>query len=222
MASTLTIGQPAFGPDIAGWRSSPPVLRAEGVVLREVRVSDAPALWSLLRAPEVTRFISTPPATIEGFERFIEGSQRWRAAGEGGCFAVTFDGSDSAIGIFQVRHTGSSVAPLGQHASLETAEWGFAIGLPYWGAGVFRRGAPLLIDFAFEELGVQRLEARVATPNARGNSALRTVGAVPEGILRNALLCDEGRVDQVLYTLQASDWQVQRAYLSGGAPAWVH
>lgn len=223
ISSTLSFERASGAADAQAWRTSAPVLRAGGVILREVRLSDAPALWSLLRAPEVTRFISAPPATIDGFERFIESSQRLRADGEGACFAITIEGSDSAIGIFQVRQTGPSLTPT--HSSAEardTAEWGFAIGAPYWGAGVFRRGAPLLIDFAFEELGVRRLEARAAALNNRGNSALQNMGAVPEGILRNALVCDEGCVDQVLYSIHASEWQLRRDYTYRGATTWIH
>lgn len=222
ISSTLNLDSTQVASDVAAWRTSPPVLRAGGVVLREVRVADAPALWSLLRTPEVTRFISAPPPTIDGFERFIEGSQRLRAAGEGVCFAITLEGSDSPIGIFQVRHTAASLTPTHPLQAIETAEWGFAIGAAYWGAGVFRRGAPLLLDFAFEELGVRRLEARAAALNSRGTGALENVGAVPEGILRNALICDEGCVDQVLYTIHASEWQLRRDPVYRGATTWVH
>ncbi|MGE0451701.1 MAG: GNAT family N-acetyltransferase [Vicinamibacterales bacterium] len=205
------------------WRTTPPVLRAGGVVLREVDASDAPRLWSLLRAPEVTRFISPPPGTVDGFERFIAASQRLRAAGQGACFAVTLEGSSSAVGIFQVRHTPSALASEHQFGDATgTGEWGFAIGAPYWGAGVFRRGAPLLINFAFEELGLRRLEARAAASNGRGAGALRTVGAVPAAILRNALICDEGCVDQVLYTILASEWQMRQSETRTGSVAWVH
>ena len=41
------------------------------VVMRELRASDAPSLFALLTTEEVSRFISPPPSTVEGFERFI-------------------------------------------------------------------------------------------------------------------------------------------------------
>jgi len=90
------------------WRFRLPVLSAGDVTLREVRATDAEALVSLLTTPEITRFISTPPQTVEGFEMFIAASQRLRAAGQGACFAVTLRGYDTAIGIFQVRQVSSS------------------------------------------------------------------------------------------------------------------
>ncbi len=71
--------------------------------LRELRMSDAEALLELLTTEEVSRFISPPPTTVDGFERFIAWAQRERAAGRYICFAVVPDGMDTAIGIFQVR-----------------------------------------------------------------------------------------------------------------------
>ena len=53
------------------WRHQLPVLCGQRVVLRELRKSDAPSLFAMLTTEEVSRFISPPPNTIEGFDRFI-------------------------------------------------------------------------------------------------------------------------------------------------------
>ena len=42
-----------------------------------------------------------------------------------------------------------------------------------------------MLDFAFETVGVHRLEARSAVANGRGNGALRKMGAVQEGSCAN-------------------------------------
>src|SRR5207245_7198481 len=129
-----------------------------------------------LTTEEVSRFISPPPSTIDGFERFISWTHRQRSTGTYACFAVTLKGSDTAIGIFQIR---------GTEPGFGTAEWGFAIGSPFWGTGVFQEGAQLVVDLAFETVGVHRLEARSAVRNGRGNGALQKIGAVKEGVLRS-------------------------------------
>ena len=151
------------------WQSGLPVLGGTQVTLRELRASDAPSLFALLTTEEVTRFISPPPTTVEGFEKFIAWTIRQRTAGTYACFAVTLKGSDTAIGIFQMRET---------EPGFGTAEWGFAIGSPYWGTGVFQESADLMLEFAFDTVGVHRLEARSAVRNGRGNGALRKLGAV--------------------------------------------
>src|SRR5262249_16975277 len=146
------------------WKQTLPTLTGSMVTLRELRLSDAPALLAMLSSEEVARFISPPPTTVEGFERFITWTHRERAAGNYACFAVVPDGMDTAIGIFQVRQL---------EPGFGTAEWGFAIGSAFWGTGMFMDGARMVIDFAFDTVKTHRLEARAAVLNGRGNGALR-------------------------------------------------
>jgi RimJ/RimL family protein N-acetyltransferase len=180
------------------WRNGLPVLTGSRVTLRELRASDAPSLFLSLTSDEVTRFISPPPSTVEGFEKFIAWTHRQRMAGQYVCFAVVPRGSETAIGLFQVR----SLEP-----DFGTAEWGFAIAPEMWGSGVFGDGARLTLAFAFETLGTHRLEARASLANGRGNTALRKMGATREGILRRSFLRHGEYHDQALWTILADDWR---------------
>jgi len=193
------------------WRQALPTLRGAQVVMRELRASDAASLFALLTTEEVARFISPPPSTVEGFERFIDWTNRQRAAGTFACFAVTLAGFDTAIGIFQVRET---------EPHFGTAEWGFAIGSAFWGTGVFLDGAELVLDFVFDTLGVHRLEARAAVRNGRGNGALQKIGAVQECVLRKSFQKNGAYLDQVLYAVVDVDWRAIRA--SAAAAVRVH
>ena len=184
------------------WRRKLPVLSGNGITLRELRMSDAPALLELLNATEVAQFISPPPTTVDGFERFIAWAQQERAAGRYICFAVAPEGMDTAIGIFQIRQL---------EPSFGIAEWGFALGQAFWGSGAFVAGARLAIEFAFESIGVHRLEARAAVGNGRGNGALMKIGAVREGLLRRSFLRFGQYQDQVLWSLVRDDWRLRNA-----------
>ena len=189
------------GVTTSDWRQKLPVLTGSMVTLRELRLSDAPSLLSMLSTEEVARFISPPPTTIEGFERFIAWTHRERAVGAYVCFAVVPHGMDTAVGIFQVRQL---------DPGFSTAEWGFAIGSPFWGTGVFVDGAKMVIDFTFEVIGSHRLEARAAVANGRGNGALRKMGATQEGVLRKSFLRDGEYLDQTLWTIIEDDWRRNR------------
>jgi len=198
----LQVIQPSVAQFVSSdWQRKLPVLTGEHITLRELRASDAPSLFSLLTTQEVARFISPPPSTVEGFERFIAWTLRQRTAGTYACFAVTLKGFDTAIGIFQVRET---------EPGFGTAEWGFAIGSPFWGTGVFEEGAQLILEFAFDTLNVHRLEARAAVRNGRGTGALLKIGAVPEGVLRKSFLRNGEYLDQVLYAIVEDDWRASR------------
>jgi RimJ/RimL family protein N-acetyltransferase len=184
------------------WRQGLPALHARKVMLRELELSDAPALLAMLTAEEVSRFISPPPTTVEGFERFIRWTHQQRASGHYICFAIVPQGMTTAVGLFQVR----ALEP-----GFGTAEWGFAMGSEYWGTGIFIEGARLVVDFAIETVGVHRLEARSAVQNGRGNGALRKVGAVQEGVLRRAFLRNSQYYDQVLWAILDNEWRQARS-----------
>jgi ribosomal-protein-alanine N-acetyltransferase len=200
---TALAPMPAVLPRPTGnWRGGLPVLTGSLVTLRELRASDAPALFAALTTQQVSRFISPPPSSVDGFERFIAWTHRQRAAGQYVCFAVVPKNSDMPIGIFQVR----SLEP-----AFGTAEWGFALAEEFWGSGVFIDGAKLVIDFAIEVIGTHRLEARAALKNGRGNGALRKVGAVQEGVLRRSFLRNGQYLDQALWTILAEEWLQAKA-----------
>ena len=187
------------------WRRALPVMVGQTVTLRELRRSDAPSLHTMLSTEEVTRFISPPPTTVDGFERFIAWTHQERAAGTYTCFGVVPEGMDTAIGIFQVRQLEPGFA---------TSEWGFAIGSAFWGTGIFVEGAKMMVDFVFDVIGTHRLEARAAVANGRGNGALRKMGALQEGILRKSFLRNGEYLDQTLWTILDEDWR--RATTVGG------
>lgn len=193
-ALPLTEPAPSEGTD---WRNGLPMLNGSLVMLRELRATDARALFVAMTIAEVSRFISPPPATVEGFEKFIAWTHRQRAAGQIVCFAVVPRGSDIVIGLFQIRSL---------DADFGTAEWGFAIASEFWGTGVFGDGARLAISFAFAALRAHRLEARASLQNGRGNAALRKLGATREGFLRKSFLRYGEYHDQALWTILADEW----------------
>jgi len=198
-ASTATV--------TSDWRTALPVLAGSKVTLRELEVTDAASLFAMLTPEEVQRFISPPPTTVEGFERFITWARSEREAGRYVCFAVVPHGMDTAIGLFQVRQLEPGFA---------TAEWGFAIGSSFWGTGMFIDGGQMVVKFAIETLGVLRLEARAAVANGRGNGALRKLGAVQEGVLRRSFLKNGQFLDQMLWSILSEEWRQAKAVWGPG------
>jgi RimJ/RimL family protein N-acetyltransferase len=205
--STITETLPSATPVQApsrqrDWREGLPALSGSLITLRELRPGDAPSLLAALGTAEVTRLISPPPPTVEGFEKFIAWTRRQREAGKSVAFGVVLKESDTVIGLFQVR----ALQP-----AFDIAEWGFALGSDFWGKGIFMDAAQLVLDFAFEVLGVHRIEARAALKNGRGNGALQKLGAVQEAVLRGSFLRDGVYLDQGFWTILSDAWREHRA-----------
>jgi RimJ/RimL family protein N-acetyltransferase len=187
-----------------GWQAALPLLTGSNFILRELQPQDASVLFSMLSTDEVARFISPPPATVEGFERFISWSIAQRARGRHVCYGVVPAGMTNAIGLFQLRSLDPGFA---------SCEWGFAMGSHFWGTGLFPEAARAIVNFGVDIIGVERLEARASVANGRGNGALRKIGAVQEGVLRRSFLRDGHYYDQVMWSILAEDWRLQRISL---------
>jgi RimJ/RimL family protein N-acetyltransferase len=180
-----------------GWRSAVPVLAGDRVTLREIAHGDASPLLDMLATKDVSRFMSPMPPTLDSFDRFVRWIHQQRSAGQCVAFVVVPSGFSSPVGVFQMRSLESG---------FQTAEWGFALGSPFWGTGLFASAAQLVLNFAFTTVGVRRLEARACAENRRGNGALRKIGATPEGVLRRSFIWDGKYHDQVLWSILNSDW----------------
>jgi RimJ/RimL family protein N-acetyltransferase len=179
------------------WRDALPVLSGNGLTLREIAQDDASPLLALLGTDDVSRFMSPLPPTLDSFGRFVAWNHEQRRQGLSACYVIVPEGIGSPVGLFQMRSL---------EAAFTTAEWGFALGSPFWGSGLFNTSARLVLDFAFGTIGVRRLEARACAENRRGNGALRKLGATPEGVLRRSFLWHGKYHDQVLWSILDCDW----------------
>ena len=190
----------------APWQDGLPVLGGPRLTLRELRREDAPALCAQLTTEEVTRFISPPPSSVAGFEKFIGWAHEQRAAGRYACFAVVPEGETRPVGMFQVRVL---------DADQGIAEWGFVLGSAYWGTGLFPIAAQRVVDFAFDQMGMRRLEARACVANGRGTGAIRKLGAVREAVLHGSFERFGERLDQALWTIARQAWWIGKMAMGG-------
>jgi ribosomal-protein-serine acetyltransferase len=75
----------------------------------------------------------------------------------------------------------------------------------YWlredlqGRGLMTRSAKALVDFAFINLGLHRVEIRAATDNRRSRAVPERLGFVQEGVLRDAAWLNDRFIDLVVY-----------------------
>lgn len=180
------------------WTDELPSLSGLTVALRELCQEDAMTLYSMLTEEQVSKFISPPPTSVDGFARFIGWTVEQREAGRFVCFGVLPHGFGEPVGIFQLRALDSN---------FDVAEWGFVVAHPFWGTGLFEEAAQLMLSFCFDVVGVHRLEARAAVPNGRGQGALAKIGAIREAGLRRSFTKNGIRLDQVMWSILAEEWR---------------
>jgi [ribosomal protein S5]-alanine N-acetyltransferase len=179
-----------------------PVLEYKGLTLREVARSDVPSLSALLADVNVSKFIWEPPSSDQAWDRFLTWCAEKRDAGGYFCWGVVPAGEALAVGLIQLRQLTDD---------WESAEWGLILGARCWGTGVSRDATRALLPFAFDTLGVQRLQARAVVDNGRAQRALEKLGAVVEETLPGSFERDGTCADQAIWVIRADEWRRRRA-----------
>jgi len=145
---------------------------------------------------------------IDEMIAFIDASIRQHAAGLG----------------FQagIWHQNQIVGVIGYH-HLEWANHSTCIG--YWISeqfqhrGIMTKSCRALVEYAFEEWHLNRIEIRCAIGNTRSRAIPERLGFKPEGLLNEAEWLYDHYVDHVVYGMLAKEWNVLRAAEKSGQAA---
>jgi len=79
-------------------------------------------------------------------------------------------------------------------------------GKDFWGTGLNKNCKLLMLEFAFESLGLERVEFRADNNNARSIAAMKSLGCTVEGILRSHCLAHTGRRDSIILSILKEEW----------------
>ncbi len=96
-----------------------------------------------------------------------------------------------------------------------TTQLGFTwYGKDFQRTGLNRHCKWLMLSYAFDTLGLERVEFRADSNNARSITAMKSLGCTVEGILRNHSAGVTGRRDSIVLSILKSEWEsVLRAKL---------
>lgn len=174
-----------------------PILKGKEVVLRPLRVSDAPLFCRWFRRAEVTRFLTRhehPPALRE--ERaYLREQQRRRDHAQWG-IVVLPGGLIGTVGLDKID---------GEH---RRAVYGIFIGDPrYWGQGHGTEAGRLAVAYGFRRLKLHRIMLHVIAYNRRGLASYRNIGFRSEGRLRDHLYRDDAFHDVIVMGMLTMEFQ---------------
>ncbi len=179
-----------------------PTIPTERLLIRALGPADVPALYAIFGDPAVCRYWSWPAlpdlAAAAALEAEIARCFRERSLFQWGL-------AERATGV--VVGTCTLAALSAEH---RRAEVGFALARAVWGRGYVAEALPALVRFAFEGLGLHRLEADADPRNAGSIRALERVGFVREGYQRERYLLQGEAQDAVLFGLLQREWAERR------------
>ena len=159
-----------------------PELPGRRVALRPLRPGDVPALFEVFSDPEVMRYWSSAPlgSVADAWKLYEEIGELFdrRELFQWGIARREDDRVVGTVTLFRVE------------PAHRRGEIGFALGPAHQGRGLAGEAVGLLLDFAFERLGLERIEADVDPRNAPSLRLLERFGFVREGLLRDRYRAD--------------------------------
>ena len=91
------------------------------------------------------------------------------------------------------------------------ATLGYGVAREHWGRGIASEAAQAVTDYAFTELGVEKVAARVDPRNVASVRVLEKLGMQREGVLRSQVVRWGERADRALYGILREDWDAEAA-----------
>lgn len=165
-----------------------PTLETERLILRPVRLMDAPAVQRLAGDPGVARTTASIPHPYENWmaERWIARQRQACNEGRAVVFSMILRQNEQLIGIM----------------SLDDIRWhhqagmGYWVGVPYWGLGFCTEAGRAVIEYAFTALGLYRVHAQHLSSNPASGRVMQKLGMHHEG-RRAGHACRWGRIEDV-------------------------
>lgn len=90
--------------------------------------------------------------------------------------------------------------------NIKSAIMGYCIGSQWWHQGIMSEALTTIIKFLFDEVGVNRIEARHDTLNPNSGKVMLKCGMKYEGTLRQSGWNNQGICDVSYYGLLKSEW----------------
>lgn len=176
------------------------MLENDCVLLRPLLRDDCNnLLYFALHEPELWQYSLVKAAGEENFKNYIDAALLARSAGKEYAFSV-FDKRTQ-------EYAGSTrfydIQPANRSLQLGYTWYG----KKFQGTGLNKHCKYLLLHFAFETLGMERVEFRADAENARSIAAMKSIGCIAEGILRsNMPKADGGRRDSIVLSILQAEW----------------
>jgi RimJ/RimL family protein N-acetyltransferase len=177
-----------------------PNIYGEQVYLRDYRSDDVSGIRQWHNDTDTIRYLSSRywmPQSQADAADFVDHAMR---AGTNGAFFVIADRSDGAylgqIDLFTINWR------------MRSAEMGIVVGSESLrGKGIGGEAIRLMLRYAFQTLGLERVELEVAAQNERGIRCYRREGFVAEGVKRHAFMVDGQYTDLTVMSVLNADWR---------------
>jgi N-acetyltransferase len=175
------------------------VLENDFVLLRPLKAADFDYLLNFsLHEPDLWTYSLVSASGEENLKKYIDLALEMRKAKTGYPFIVYDKLRKCYVGStrfydFQKQHL--------------TTQLGFTwYGKDFQGTGINKHCKLLLLTYAFERLSLERVEFRADNNNKVSIAAMKSIGCIMEGVLRNNCSSPTGRRDSIVLSILKEEW----------------
>jgi len=175
-----------------------PTLTTARLHLRQLRSTDAEALFAIRSDPEVMESYGREPyQSLADAHAAIQRLQGFYERHEGLFWGITLKEADTVIG---------SCTFWNFDPDFHYTEIGYELNRSYWRQGITFEAVSAILTYGFTTLGLHRIEANVSAGNARSTSLLYKLGFTYEGNLRQRHVFHGHFEDELYFGMVKDEW----------------
>lgn len=181
-------------------------LENDVVLLRPLSLDDRAALREIAFDPDIWRYFVARVETEDDLGRFLETAVADIQAGRRAVFGII----DKATGKLAGSMAYGNPAEADKRIEIG---WSW-LGRAFRGTQINSWSKYLLLEYAFETLGCERVEFKTDILNLQARAGLKKIGATEEGVLRSFNVMPGGRRrDAIYYSILRAEWPAVKAAL---------
>lgn len=176
-------------------------LETERVLIRLVTGSDSRSLYEIYSDPKTMEYWRSQPFSDESQAvKLVRSAINGFNAGRSILLAIVLKETDELIGTLSLFNI---------HVESKRAEVGYILSKLFWRQGLMAESFGALIDFCFERLELNRLEADIDPNNEASSALLKKYDFKIEGLLKERWIIDGRVTDSEIYGLVKASYKEQ-------------
>ncbi|SOC15489.1 ribosomal-protein-alanine N-acetyltransferase [Ureibacillus xyleni] len=176
-----------------------PVIETKRLILREVSIEDASSILTYLSDEEVMTYYG-----LEPFQSIND------ALDEIAWYQSILNNKTGIRWGITLKEQGVVIGSCGFHNYVSQhfrTEIGFELSKEQWGKGIATEAVAAIINYGFEQMNFQRIEALIEPPNLPSQKLVEKLGFIREGLLRSYEYTNGKFDDLYMYSLLKQDFE---------------
>lgn len=177
----------------------PPILHTARLTLRPLAEGDGPALFAVFSDPAVVRYWSRSAWTdMAQADEMLAAAAAGYADGSGLRFGIVVTATNELVGVASL---------FAFDRDNRRCDLGYVLGSRHWGQGYASEALAPVLDYAFDTLGMNRIEADIDPRNIASQRVLEKLAFRREGYMPERWIVHGETADTAFYGLLRRYWE---------------